>query len=97
MTEYRRPQIPDATWFFMVTLAQHHGNDLLLDHIERLRSPIGGVKTAPSWQPAALAICCLLERTPSVASSQDGEYNRPVRLSGCSLGSFVSTGRLVAG
>ncbi len=37
MTEYRRPYIPGATWFFTVNLAERKGNRLLVDKIDILR------------------------------------------------------------
>jgi hypothetical protein len=37
MTEYPRPKVPGATWFFTVNLAQRDGSHLLVAHIGRLR------------------------------------------------------------
>jgi putative transposase len=37
MPNYRRLTDPGATWFFTVTLAHRHGNDLLVRHIDLLR------------------------------------------------------------
>ncbi|RUL74038.1 REP-associated tyrosine transposase [Dyella choica] len=37
MRTYTRARIPGATYFFTVTLAERHGNDLLTRHIDALR------------------------------------------------------------
>jgi putative transposase len=44
MTEYRRANIPGASWFFTVNLAERHGNCLLFDHIDLLRRVFREVK-----------------------------------------------------
>ncbi len=38
MTEYRRFDLPDATWFFTVNLAERYGNRRLVDHVDELRA-----------------------------------------------------------
>jgi len=37
MTEYRRANVPGATWFFTVNLAERRGNHLLVDQIDTLQ------------------------------------------------------------
>ena len=56
MTEYRRPRIPGANWFFTVNLAQRHGNHLLLDHIDRLRQVIHRVKSVHPFAIDAIVV-----------------------------------------
>jgi len=56
MTEYRRPRIPGATWFFTVNLAQRRDNRLLVDHIERLRNAIRSVKTSHPFTIDAIVV-----------------------------------------
>ena len=38
MPDYRRARAAGATWFFTVNLLERHGNTLLVDEIERLRT-----------------------------------------------------------
>jgi len=38
MPDYRRARATGATWFFTVNLLERHGNTLLVDEIERLRT-----------------------------------------------------------
>ena len=38
MTEYRRFQMPGATWFFTVNLAERAGNRRLVEYIDVLRA-----------------------------------------------------------
>ena len=38
MTEYRRFQLPGATWFFTVNLAERTGNRRLVEYVEVLRA-----------------------------------------------------------
>jgi putative transposase len=45
MTQYRRPLMPGATWFFTVNLAERKGNRLLIDKLDNLRSAIRSVQT----------------------------------------------------
>ena len=40
MPDYRRANTPGASWFFTVNLLQRHGNDLLVRHIDRLKSSV---------------------------------------------------------
>jgi putative transposase len=40
MTNYRRADLPGATYFFTVNLAERKGNTLLVDHIDELRAAL---------------------------------------------------------
>lgn len=44
MTEYRRANVPGATWFFTVNLAHRRDNSLLIDEIVRLRAALARVR-----------------------------------------------------
>ncbi|WP_133512670.1 REP-associated tyrosine transposase [Candidatus Thiosymbion oneisti] len=44
MTDYRRPKISGATWFFTVNLAERHDNRLLTENIDGLRQVLRKVK-----------------------------------------------------
>lgn len=44
MTAYRRPNVPGATFFFTVNLAQRHKNQLLVENIDLLREMFRDVK-----------------------------------------------------
>jgi REP-associated tyrosine transposase len=56
MTNYRRAHTPGATWFFTVTLAERHGNRLLVDHIDRLRQTVLDVKRRHPFRIDALVV-----------------------------------------
>jgi putative transposase len=56
MTDYRRPLVPGATWFFTVALAERKGNRLLLDKIDNLRAAIRSVQVAHPFRIDALVI-----------------------------------------
>jgi putative transposase len=56
MTEYRRPKIAGATWFFTVNLAQRHGNLLLVDNIEHLRNTFRKVKVTHPFEIDAIVV-----------------------------------------
>lgn len=56
MTDYRRPSVPGATWFFTVNLAERKGNRLLLDKIDTLRSTFRSVQTAHPFRIDAIVI-----------------------------------------
>ena len=77
MTEYRRPRIPGATWFFTVNLAQRQGNHLLLDHIDRLRQAIHRVKSA---HPFAIdAIVVLPDHLHCIWTLPEGDSDNAIR------------------
>lgn len=44
MSEYRRANVPGASWFFTVNLAQRKGNSLLVDRIDLLRAAFRAVR-----------------------------------------------------
>jgi len=44
MTAYRRPNVPGATFFFTVNLAQRHKSQLLVENIDLLREMFRDVK-----------------------------------------------------
>jgi putative transposase len=46
MPDYRRAWHPGGTWFFTVNLLQRAGNDLLVRHIEDLRTVVVRVRSA---------------------------------------------------
>ena len=56
MTEYRRPHIPGATWFFTVNLAERRGNRLLVEHIESLRMAFVSVRQRHPFQVEAVVV-----------------------------------------
>ncbi len=56
MTEYRRPWVPGATWFFTVALADRKGNRLLLDKLEDLRAATRAVRSRHPFQIDAVVI-----------------------------------------
>jgi putative transposase len=56
MTEYRRPLMPGATWFFTVALAERRGNRLLLDKIDNLRAAIRSVQVDHPFRIDAVVI-----------------------------------------
>jgi len=56
MTEYRRFRYPGGIWFFTVSLAERHGNCLLIDQIDTLRSAFAHVKRKHPFEIAAAVI-----------------------------------------
>lgn len=53
MTEYRRPHVPGAAWFFTVGLAERRGNWLLVDRIDALRAAFRRMRMSlPFWMEA---------------------------------------------
>ncbi|MDY6992807.1 MAG: hypothetical protein SVR94_09425 [Pseudomonadota bacterium] len=44
MTNYHRANVPGATWFFTVNLAERKGNRLLIEYIDELRKAFRYVK-----------------------------------------------------
>ena len=45
MPDYRRAWRPGGTWFFTINLLQRSGNDLLVRHIDKLRTTVHQVRT----------------------------------------------------
>ena len=56
MTQYRRPTVPGATWFFTVNLAERKGNSLLVDEVGALRSAFREVQAAHPFRIEAVVI-----------------------------------------
>ena len=56
MTQYRRPVVPGATWFFTVVLAERNGNRLLVDKVDKLRTAFRTVRTSHPFQIDAVVI-----------------------------------------
>ncbi|BBL59768.1 hypothetical protein MKFW12EY_33810 [Methylomonas koyamae] len=56
MTDYRRFQYPGATWFFTVNLAERHGNRLLTDQIDPLRTAFAQVKSRHAFEIDAIVV-----------------------------------------
>ena len=56
MTDYRRIQVPGATWFFTVNLAERKGNRLLIDHIDLLRQAFTKVCQNHRFQIKAIVV-----------------------------------------
>lgn len=56
MTQYRRPSLPGATWFFTVNLAERHGNHLLVDEVDALRTAFRTVQGAHAFRVDAVVI-----------------------------------------
>jgi putative transposase len=50
MSNYRRAWHAGGTYFFTVNLLQRHGNDLLVRHIDLLRSIVRSVKSRHPFQ-----------------------------------------------
>ena len=50
MTQYRRPTVPGATWFFTVNLAERKGNRLLVEEIDTLRAAFRGVEVVQTFR-----------------------------------------------
>ena len=44
MPDYRRAWLPGGTWFFTVNLFRRNNNDLLVQHVDRLRAAVAEVR-----------------------------------------------------
>jgi putative transposase len=56
MTEYRRPFMPGAAWFFTVNLAERKGNRLLIEKLDNLRSAFRSVQADHQFRIDAVVI-----------------------------------------
>jgi putative transposase len=56
MTNYRRPKLAGATWFFTVNLAERGDNRLLLTHMDRLRHSFRRVRQRHPFRIDALVV-----------------------------------------
>jgi putative transposase len=71
MTEYRRFDLPGATWFFTVNLAERSGNRRLVDHVEELRAAF---RRTLSTRPFRIdAIVVLPEHLHSIWTLPEGD------------------------
>jgi putative transposase len=77
MTEYRRANVPGASWFFTVNLAQRKNNNLLVAQIDMLR---GAFKTVQAAHPFRMdAIVILPEHLHCIMTLPEGDANFSVR------------------
>ena len=56
MTEYRRANIPGASYFFTVNCAERRGNTVLTDNIYALRNAFGKIKNKHPFEIDAIVI-----------------------------------------
>ncbi|MBM4296989.1 MAG: transposase [Deltaproteobacteria bacterium] len=56
MTDYRRPFMPGAAWFFTVNLAERNGNRLLIEKLDNLRSAFRSVQADHHFRIDAVVI-----------------------------------------
>jgi len=56
MTDYRRIYLPNARWFFTVSLAERQNNHLLVEKIDSLRMAFGYVKDRSPFHINAVVI-----------------------------------------
>jgi len=56
MTQYRRPTVPGAAWFFTVNLAERKGNRLLVEEIDTLRAAFRAVRSVHTFRVDAAVI-----------------------------------------
>jgi len=73
MPEYRRANVPGATYFFTVNCAQRKNNTLLIDHVEQLRESIRVVKQRHPFIIDAIVI--LPEHLHCIWTLPDGDAN----------------------
>ena len=55
MTNYRRANVPDATGFVTVNLAERQGNRLLIEQIDELRKAFRDIKERHPFQIEAIS------------------------------------------
>ena len=82
MTEYRRPFMPGAVWFFTVNLAERKGNRLLIERLDNLRSAFRSVQADHQFRVDAVVILpehlMLLFRHGPKHNLIDASLKRPV-------------------
>jgi len=78
MSRYRRAKIDGGVLFFTVTLADR-SSDLLVRHIDRLRSVYASVQKSYPFE--TIAICVLPDHLHSLWSLPPGDSNFPLRWS----------------
>jgi REP-associated tyrosine transposase len=76
MPEYRRPKIDGGVFFFTVTLADR-SSDLLIRHIDRLRSAYRSVQERYPFE--TIAICVLPEHLHALWALPSDDSNFSVR------------------
>jgi putative transposase len=76
MSHYRRFFVPGGTYFFTVTLADRT-SDLLVRHVDRLRSAYGGVRRRHPFE--TVAICILPDHLHAIWSLPEGDADFPKR------------------
>jgi len=77
MTEYRRADVPGASWFFTVNLAQRKNSSLFIDHIDSLRNVFKKVKVGHPFRIDAIVI--LPEHLHCILTLPEGDANFSVR------------------
>ncbi len=77
MPNYRRTFIPGATWFFTVNLLQRHGNSLLIDKVDLLKSCIQRVRQQYPFKIDAWVM--LPEHMHCVWTLPEGDVDYPTR------------------
>ena len=77
MTEYRRVNIPGATWFFTVNLAERHGNPLLTDNSDLLRHVFRRIRTDHPFKIDAMVV--LPEHLHCIWTLPDGDRDYKTR------------------
>ena len=77
MTDYRRIYIPGAIWFFTVNLAERKGNQLLLEHIEKLRESF--IKVSKDHPFKIIAIVVLPDHLHCLLSLPEGDSDFSTR------------------
>jgi putative transposase len=77
MRNYKRLQIPGGTYFFTLTLAERHGNDLLTRHVAALRSAFR--RTLADRPAAVQAIVVLPDHLHCIWRLPEGDDDFPTR------------------
>ncbi|WP_344762276.1 REP-associated tyrosine transposase [Actimicrobium antarcticum] len=74
--QYRRADLPGATYFFTVNLANRNSR-LLVDHVEVLRNAIRKIRQSHPFE--IIAIVILPEHLHAIWKLPDGDTNFPLR------------------
>ena len=78
MSRYRRAKVEAGVFFFTVTLADR-SSDLLVRHVDRLRTIYRLVQQRYSLE--TIAVCILPDHLHAVGSLPEGDSNFPLRWS----------------
>ena len=73
MTNYRRAQVAGGTYFFTVNLAERHGNSVLIDNIELLRSVTR--QAGARWPFEILATVILPDHLHAIWRLPEGDHD----------------------